>query len=524
MSFCRLFLIETSIERISFRLRREFFDQLLQQEIAFFDKRTTGELVNRISNDVTVTSRVLIDASMGMRSTISAVVGAGMVFTLAPQQMMATLLVPAIGIFGVGLTYGYFVRKIAKTKQERLADAVQHASERVSGIRTVRTFNAEGRESRTFLQNLDSVYEAGWQNAMAQGGMSAVFVTGGGLFLLHLFFNCGMMVSSGLVSLGTTMSLAMYCFMTGSGFAGVVSAYGDIQKALGASERVMEVLRANTSQSEAEVAAVLTGLKPRDTKPLAVRFEDVKFAYPSRPDIPVLNGFSIDIPCGARVALLGRSGSGKSTVAFLLTRLYEPEEGRIFFDDQDITTESSAWARDQIAFVSQEPTLFGGSVRDNIAYGLHDDVHKNSDRVDESVRRASASASVDEFTQRLPDGLETPVGERGQSLSGGQRQRVAIARALARQPRLLLLDEATSALDQQSEALVHAALKEAVLGTGGALPWTSLVITHRLSALTFVDHVAVIHEGRLAQYGPKDDVLANPSAELKAILSQDNVG
>jgi len=432
---------------------------------------------------------------------------------------------PVAGLFIVGVGYGRLRRRIAERQQQRLAEAVQLAEERMSGIRTVRTFNAETRELQGFERLLDLVYVAGRHNAIAVAGLNSFFVTGGGLFLLHIIYNCGMMVTSGAIRVGTTVSLAMYCGMAGASYTGIMTAYGDIQKCLGACQKVLEILKAADKDRPMTVQPELTKaiqdgvVPPATTHPLAVSFEGVSFAYPGRSEMPVLRGLDLDIPAGSRVALLGRSGSGKSTVATLLAGLYPPDAGRVLADGRDITSEpgASAWVRSQIGVISQEPIMFALSIRDNIAYGLHrphDDASHLHDTAEATIKEAMALAHVDEFVWALPQGLDTMAGERGQALSGGQKQRVCIARALARKPRMLIFDEATSALDLRSERLVLTALQQ-VLSDGNC---TCLVITHRHSALAWVDRVAVMHEGRVVQYGPKDEVLASPCPALQSIF------
>ena len=403
-----------------------------------------------------------------------------MVFQLAPTEMILGFLSPVAALFVVGFGYGRVVRRIAEKRQQRLAEAVQRAEERLGGIRTVRTFNAEKSELAGFEKMLDSVYEAGWQNALATGGLACFFVTGGGLFLIHIIYNCGLMVTSGVVSIGTTVSLAMYCFMAGSAYTGIMTSYGDIQKCLGSCQKVLEILSAHGSMDARpmlteSIRNAVSASHPSHPShplhpPLAVKFENVHFTYPTRPT-PVLQGLNLDIPAGARVALLGRSGSGKSTVALLLAGLYPPSEGKVIVDDRDMYAdeETAFWVRSQLGVISQEPTLFALTIRENVEYG--DETQLTEQTVLESI----AAAHVNEFADHLPLGLDTPAGERGQALSGGQKQRVCIARALARRPRMLVFDEATSALDLRSERLVHKALKE-VLSSGDC---TCLVITHR---------------------------------------------
>jgi len=503
-TFSRLFLIETAIERTAYRLRHELMNALLRRDIAFFDHNKTGELITRLSNDITVTSRVIIDVSAGIRSSISALVGTFMVFSIAPSQMMVTLLGPVVVLFAGGVGYGRFVRHVAQEKQQRLAEAVQLAEERLSGIRVVRFFNAEERETRNFDARLDHVYETGRKYALASGGMSAFVVSGGGLFMIHLIYNCGVLVTTGVVSIGTTVTLAMYSFLAASSYVGLMTAFGDVQKSLGSCQKVLDILNEVPANSHQSVAVPVAS-----EAPLAVRFEGINFSYPLRPEAPVIRGLDLDIPAGARVALLGGSGSGKSTVALLLGGLYAPSSGRILVDGHDIvgSDELAAWTRGQLGIVSQEPTLFALSIRDNIAYGVDGEIGDN-------IRAASATAHVDEFVPQLPDGLDTAVGERGMALSGGQRQRVCIARALARSPRMLVFDEATSSLDIRSEGLVNAALSTAF----AQRTRTCLVITHRLSALQWVDRVAVMHDGRIVQYGERDFVMSNPCEALAALI------
>jgi len=521
-TFCRLYLIETAIERIAFRLRREFFSALIHRPIAFFDNNKTGELVNRLGNDITMTSRVLIDASAGIRSSITALVGTCMIFQLAPKEMILGLLSPVAALFVVGVGYGRLVRRIAERRQQKLAESVQRAEERLSGIRTVRTFNAERRELKGFEEMLDAVYQAGWQNALASAGLSSFFVTGGGLFLLHIIYNCGVMVSSGVVSVGTTVSLAMYCFMAGSSYTGMMTAYGDIQKCLGSCQKVLEILGTAQAEVKPEISEAVAGAFSPPLAPLAVKFEDVSFVYPARPTSHVLQGLNLDIPAGARVAVLGRSGSGKSTIALLLAGLYEPISGRILVDGQDMFSEASTttWVRSQLGVISQEPTLFAMSIRQNVEYGLNSSGPQQDESEENqlAVQEAATIAHVNEFADFLPLGMDTLAGERGQALSGGQKQRVCIARALARKPRMLIFDEATSALDLRSERAVHQALQE-VLSSGDC---TCLVITHRMSSLQWCDHVAVVHQGHIVQYGMKDEVLENPCAALRSILRNDD--
>eukprot|EP00438_Fugacium_kawagutii_P022776 Skav228481 [mRNA] locus=scaffold1092:61890:85306:- [translate_table: standard] len=318
------------------------------------------------------------------------------------------------------------------------------------------------------------------------------------------------MVSSGVVSVGTTVSLAMYCFMAGSSYTGMMTAYGDIQKCLGSCQKVLDILGSHSEVKPqiCETVAAATAV------PLAVKFEDVSFVYPARPTAHVLQGLTLDVPAGSRVAVLGRSGSGKSTIALLLAGLYEPISGRILVDGQDMFSDvnTTAWVRSQLGVISQEPTLFAMSIRQNVEYGLNssEPSQDGSDDNQLAVKEAAAVAHVNEFADFLPLGMDTLAGERGQALSGGQKQRVCIARALAPKPRMLIFDEATSALDLRSERAVHQALQE-VLSSGDC---TCLVITH--SILRNDDPLEVEEPGPEGgrRQAKQDGILPRAAAEL----------
>uniref|UniRef100_A0A0G4I7U1 ABC transporter domain-containing protein n=1 Tax=Chromera velia CCMP2878 TaxID=1169474 RepID=A0A0G4I7U1_9ALVE len=597
-SFCRLYLLETSIERVAFRLRKELFEKLMREDAGFFDKTLTGEIVNRLSGDITLTSRVLFEASAGIRASLNAVIGTGLLFSLAPSHLFGTLLAPVSAIFILGFVYGRLMRQIANARQEALARSMQHAEERISNIKTVRLLNGERLEMETFEKMIDGVYGLSQKNALATAGRVGIFYAAGGLFLLHLIYLSGVMISGGMASLGSTTSLALYTAITGGAFQGVLTAYGDVQKARGSCHRVMSILRADPSvlsrpfvppggtirQAETGVGApegegMQQDRHPTETAsfetqrgaadqmrdavallrgpsyPPSLSFEDVWFAYPSRPHDPVLRGMSLEIPAGARVALLGESGSGKSTALLLASALYGPSKGRVKMGPFDLARTDPRWVRAQLGVVSQESQLFSGSIRENILYGqrsreallrqisaLHfgrDGVRSENPRKErdgqerdngdfenlegkdstadadeEELQRVASVAHVLGFVSAFPEGFDAQVGERGGRLSGGQRQRVCIARALVGDPKYLIFDEATSALDAQSEKLVHAALQSAMKGR------TCLLITHRLSSLDFADFVAVLDDGGVAQFGPKSEVLSNPCEELEILLSQ----
>lgn len=594
-TFARLYLLETSIERIQYRLRHQFFGTVLQNpDLQFYQQSESNRppaLASRLNSDIGITSRVLLDVSQMARTVLSAGFSGFMVLKLAPPEMYFSFLMPACGFFGCIFVYGRLVRRIASKRQEILASSIGNAEERFAMAETVKLFNREEHEILRFSSKLDQVYTVGRQNALMQAGFSSIIVGGGGLFLLSIAHNCGMLIQSGALSSGTTVSLGMYLVMAGSGLSGIAGSYAEIQKCLGACSKVLSIIGHEPDLKTSRIDASDEGVKhqscgrivpgrnadgvskldnaPRSADPfniatskggLSLSFQNVDFQYSSRPDVQILNGLSIDIPAGARIGILGSSGSGKSTLAALSSGLYSPTGGKILVNGVSLRSPGSdddntlnRKLREHVGVISQEPSLFNMSIRENILYGFNKEqsitVHENEGRLRDKrargeiepkdaqsttnqeepspqqilLKNAIDVAHLREFISKLgPGGLDSAAGERGSSLSGGQKQRVCIARALIRAPHLLIFDEATSALDMQSEKIVQAALTDIMQAReGGHLDLsrcTCMVITHRLSTLEFVDLVAVMDGGKIVQYGKREEVFANPCESLAKML------
>ncbi|CBZ52633.1 putative ATP-binding cassette [Neospora caninum Liverpool] len=511
--------------------------------------------------EVTQTSRILIDLSFGIRCAISASIGVIAASSLAPTSFLLSLLLPTAAA-------GFLLRATAKRSRQlqsaqtrALSSTLAHASQVLQNRKSVRSLNAEAFEIAKFHAGLEGVYKVARRSAVAVGARHGlVFALGGG-FLLHVIQRAGSFISAGALSLGDVTALAMYCVMAGSSLQGCVTAYGDIQRTLGTAGKVLSAISDASDDKEPRrgakhahlgsplppllaassslVDAAQGGLDGGD-KGMAVTFNDVHFAYPDRPGQPVLRGVDLHVPPGAFLGILGPSGSGKSTVATLLLRLYDPVEGEILLDGTPTGRLDAQRVRSLITPVTQENLLLATSVKENVEYAVRaNDVLTGAKTpipdLEGRVGEACALAAVSEFAAHLPRQLDTVLDEKALSLSGGQRQRICLARALCRlipssslssssglsrvslgeegRPRLLLLDEATSALDVPTERLVLGHIKQALAGR------TAIFITHRLSVLDYVDHVAVMSEGRVVQSGEKAAVLADPCKELRHILN-----
>lgn len=557
-SWIRATLFAMAGEKIVARLRRSLYDKLLTMEIAFYDVNRTGELVNRLASDTTlIQNTVTTSLSSFLRALGLVIGGLAVLFSISWKlTMVMFVILPIIGATAFG--YGKFIRTLSKKVQDALANATTVAEETFGSIRTVKSFGAEGKEGERYADRVSESYAIAKRRAWIDGAFESA---------VGLIINCclggilyfgGYLVIKGEITAGTLTSFVLYCLQTAAGFLTLSSLFGDFMRAMGASERVFELLdREPTVKYEG-------GDMPLNFRG-NVEFKDVHFTYPSRLDRPVLQGLNLTLQPGRTLALVGPSGGGKSTIGHLLLGLYLPGTGSIQFDGVDSQTLDPAFLRQHIAVVSQEPTLFATSIRDNICYGVSDaddvidsdtytplnasygesgdsgidmrGVHQDKSakryiqtslrrhRVGEmvfmsaeekqrKVEEAAKMANAHDFIMSFPDGYDTMVGERGIRLSGGQKQRIAIARALLKNPKILILDEATSALDSESEHLVKEALDELLRQSRaradvvvGSSERAYLVIAHRLSTVKNADEVAVVLDGKIAERGTHDELL-----------------
>ncbi|XP_042312662.1 ATP-binding cassette sub-family B member 10, mitochondrial [Sceloporus undulatus] len=501
----RVYLMQTAGQRIVKRLRATMFSSLLKQEIAFFDKTSTGELINRLSSDTALLGRsVTENLSDGLRAGAQASVAVGMMFFVSAKLAMFVLsVVPPLAF--VAVLYGRYLRKLTRMTQDSLADATQLAEERIGNLRTVRAFGQELNEMEKYKNKVDYVLQLAKKEAIARAGFFGATGLSGNLIVLSVLYKGGLLMGSAHMTIGELSSFLMYAFWVGISIGGLSSFYSELMKGLGAGGRLWELIDRKPELPFNE-GIVLN----QDAFKGALEFKNIQFAYPSRPETLVFQDLTLSIPAGSVMALVGPSGSGKSTVVSLLLRLYDPISGGITVDGVDIRQLNPLWFRTKIGTVSQEPILFSCSIAENIAYGAEDPSAVTMEEIEKVADIANASS----FIQNFPKGFGTLVGEKGVLLSGGQKQRIAIARALLKNPKILLLDEATSALDAENEFLVQDALDRLMEGR------TVLIIAHRLSTIQNANSVAVLDQGRIIECGKHETLLANPNGLFSKLMKK----
>ncbi|XP_078600013.1 uncharacterized protein LOC144875108 [Branchiostoma floridae x Branchiostoma japonicum] len=508
-AFFRSWLFTLAGMRFVARLREELFAAIVKNEIAFFDTTRTGELTNRLASDTgVVQNSVTVNISMLFRYLLQIVGSLSIMFVLSAK--LTGVLLSCVPIVSIGaMVYGKYVQGIRKAFQDELAAASTVAEESISSIRTVRMFSGEEKSKRDYNVSVDKSYGYGKKLALAGGGFNGIVgVVAFGAIVLVLWYGAKLVImeqehpGTG-ITIGTLTGFMMYTLNVAMAFAFISSLYGDFMQALGASERIFDLL-----DRKAEVN--MSGGKVLDGLHGGILFKNVSFTYPSRPDSEVLKEVSFAVEPGKVVALVGPSGGGKSTIVSLIERFYDPNSGTILLGGHDLSTLDPKWFRQHISMVSQEPTLFATTIKENIAYGR--------EATDEEIEDAARQANAHQFISEFEEGYDTMVGERGVRLSGGQKQRVAIARSLIMNPTILLLDEATSALDAESEHLVQEAIDRAMKGR------TVLVIAHRLSTVRNANEVVVIDKGRIAERGTHEELLHKGGVYKKLVLRQLSAG
>jgi ATP-binding cassette subfamily B protein len=503
-TFIRAFSYTLAGERVVARLRRNLFDNIVVQEIGFFDETKTGELINRLSSDTkALENAVTVNISMALRNVIQALGGLFILFYISWKLslvMIATI--PPLSIGAV--IYGRFVKSLSKKVQDALAKSSDVAEESFSNIRTVRSFGQESKHKKLYSDAIEESYQLAKKLALAGGTFQGGVMFVANSALVGVLWYGGTLVLNKEMTIGTLTSFLLYTIFVGVALGILSTLYFDIVKALGATERVHALIQripkiiCDSSVGERLDSSSMQGF---------VEFKNVNFAYPARRDNQVLHDFSLSLEPGQVVALVGQSGGGKSTVASLLQRYYDPDSGFISVDNVNISDLDVIWLRHKIGAVSQEPVLFATSIRENISYG-------REDATEEEIIQAAKEANAHQFISQFKEGYDTKVGERGVRLSGGQKQRVAIARALLKNPKILILDEATSALDADSEHLVQQALEKLMKGR------TVLVIAHRLSTVKNADKVCVVHQGRIVETGRHQELLQRGGMYKKLVERQ----
>lgn len=488
-------------ERVVADLRALVFDRILALPLAWFHERRTGELVGRLASDVTVVEGVVgSELSLALRNGVQLVGGLVLLFvTDARLTLLMLAVVPPLTVFTV--FFGRSIRRMSKQVQDELARVSGHVQESLGAIQTVQAFVRERREAERYRVGVEAAFQRSLSLARWRSSFFATATVAGYVAVAAVAWLGGRAMIRGDISAGQLTSFFIYTFIVAGSLAELTSLWGALQRAAGATDRLFAIIDT--------VPAIRD---PDQPLPLpagggALRFEAVDFAYPSRPGHPVLRGFDLEVAPGEVVALVGPSGAGKTTVLQLLLRFFDVDAGRVTIEGVDVRRLRLAELRRATAMVAQEPVLFAGTLRDNIAYG-------RDDASDADVERVAHLANAHDFITSFPDGYATVIGERGVKLSGGQKQRIAIARALLVDPRVLILDEATSNLDAGSEALVQEALGRLMKGR------TTLVVAHRLSTVRDADRIIVMDGGRVAERGRHGDLMAQDGIYKRLVEHQ----
>lgn len=503
-TFAYIYTLSHVGERVAVSLRQDLFRSIIMQDIAFFDKTRSGEIVSRLTSDIQdFKSSFKTCISQGLRSCTQIIGCVISVIVISPQ--LTTLVVFSLpAIIFIGTLLGRSLRKLSMAAQNQIAKSTAVCEEAIQNIRTVRAFAAEEKEAEMFYEEVErssELYERlGLGIGFFQAGTNLLL---NGILLSTLYFG-GQLLSTGQLSPGDLMAFLMATQTIQKSLSQLSVLFGTFVRGQSAGARIFEYL-------DMPPSPMMTGGDVITDVSLAgdIVFKNVKFSYPTRPDHVILKNFSLHIPAGKTVAIVGTSGNGKSTVAALLERFYDVDEGSITIDGRDVRSLNSSYLRGRVlGYINQEPTLFATSIMENIRYG-------RQDATDEEVIEAAKEANAHEFIGKFPDGYATEVGERGTQLSGGQKQRVAIARALLKQPSVLILDEATSALDYESERVVQKAIENATRGR------TVLVIAHRLSTIKGADVIVVLQRGVIVEMGTHSNLIERKGVYYTLVNEQE---
>lgn len=501
--FFRVVLFVMVTERALAAIRGDLYTHLLHLPMSFFTSKRVGELNSRVASDTAQIGETLTTTLAEFLRGLSMVIGgiAILAFTSIKLTLFIVGVIPPLII--VTFIFGRFIRKYAKKVQDEIAESNTIVEETFAGIQTVKAFANEAWERSRYRERIQKVVGLAITGGYYRGAFSS-FITFGlfGAIALVIWFGAGM-VHEGELAADKLNEFILYALFIGGSIGGLASVYAQLQKAVGATETIFSLMDEEPElESSEDVGAALVA---------GISFKEVQFSYPSRPDVPVIQGLSFELPKGQTLALVGKSGSGKSTVASLLMRFYQSQGGQISSGAQTVDSfDLQAW-RKSLALVPQDVLLFGGSIRENITYG-------KTSATEEEIIQAAKEANAWEFIEGFPEGLDTKVGDRGVQLSGGQRQRIAIARALLKDPQLLILDEATSALDSESERLVQEALDRLMKGR------TSVVIAHRLSTIRKAHQILVMEQGQGIERGTHDELMKLDGAYAELIRLQDVLG
>lgn len=487
-SYARYYLVSWLGERVAADLRQRVFDHLVTMQPSYFETTRSGEIMSRLTTDTTLLQTILgTSFSMALRNVLT-LVGALIMLIITNFKLTLIVLVSVPVVLLPIIISGRRVRELSRHSQDSIADVGSYAGEALQNIKTVQSYTQEESEKRAFAEEVERAFAVAGRRIRHRAVLVASVITLVFSALAGMVWVGGTDVISGRMSGGELGAFVFYAVLVASTVAALAEVWGELQRASGASERLIELMReapAIERKSSSIRAAEL---------PASLAFEQVTFAYPTRPDQPALDNVSLVLPEGKVTALVGPSGAGKSTVFELIQRFYDPQQGRILLGGTDLRELDPVDLRRQLGVVLQQPSLFSNDVLFNIRYG-------SPDATDDEVMAAARAANAHDFIMALPDQYRSHLGEGGVRLSGGQRQRIAIARAILKNPRLLLLDEATSALDSESEYQVQQALEVLMKGR------TTLIIAHRLATILHADTIVVLENGRPVASGSHSELL-----------------
>lgn len=514
-TFIRFYLVSWLGERVTADIRQAVFDNVVRLHPSFFETNRSGEIMSRLTSDTTLLQSIIGSSfSMALRSVVTT--SGALIMLFVTNIKLSLIIVAGVPLILLPiLIFGRKVRSLARKSQDSIADVGSYAGEAIQQIKTVQSYTQEAYESRAFSVEVDSAFRVARQRIRQRATLMAMVILLVFGALSGMLWVGGYDVITGTMSAGELGAFVFYALIVAMGVGTLSEVYGELQRAVGATERLIELLEAESEIQlpEADDEARDSTLASEPIQPLAnpaqcraeLSLSHVSFHYPSRPDQAALEDFSLTFKEGAITALVGPSGAGKSTVFELLLRFYDPQQGQVCFDSLDLRRFNPQELRQQIALVAQQPALFTANVIDNIRYG-------RADASEDEVIAAAKAAYAHEFIERLPEGYQSDLGEQGVRLSGGQKQRIAIARAILNDRRILLLDEATSALDTESEHKVQLALDTLMKGR------TTVIIAHRLSTILHADQIVVMEQGQVVSTGRHETLLQ--SSPLYARLAQ----